>query len=57
MISLFEQSQTLQNVSFASPITSNPRTQKDRFSLLAERKVAVAEPPQEAESAPAEEAP
>lgn len=57
LISLFEQSQTLQNVSFASPITSNPRTQKDRFSLLAERKVAVAEPAQEAEPAAAEDAP
>lgn len=42
LIALFEKSQTLQNVTFASPITSNPRTQKDRFSLLAERKVAAA---------------
>lgn len=41
LIALFEQSKTLQNVSFASPITSNPRTQKDRFSLLAERRVAA----------------
>lgn len=44
LISLFERSQTLQDVSFASPITSNPRTQKDRFSLFAERKVAAATP-------------
>lgn len=43
LIALFERSQTLQNVSFASPITSNPRTQKDRFSLMAERKVATAD--------------
>lgn len=38
LIGLLEQSETLQNVSYASPITSNPRTQKDRFSLLAERR-------------------
>ncbi|MBV2131600.1 PilN domain-containing protein [Pseudomonas sp. MAP12] len=44
LISLFEKSQTLQNVSFASPITSNPRTQKDRFSLFAERKANSAAP-------------
>lgn len=36
LIGLFEKSQLLQNVSFASPITSNPRTQKDRFSLIGE---------------------
>lgn len=38
LIALLEQATTLQNVSYASPITSNPRTQKDRFSLLAERR-------------------
>ncbi|MDP3979063.1 MAG: PilN domain-containing protein [Pseudomonas sp.] len=38
LIGLFEQSKTLQNFSYASPITSNPRTQKDRFSLIAERR-------------------
>lgn len=38
LIGLLEQSQTLENVSYASPITSNPRTQKDRFSLVAERR-------------------
>lgn len=38
LIGMLEQSQTLQNVSYASPITSNPRTQKDRFSLVAERR-------------------
>jgi general secretion pathway protein L len=38
LIGLLEQSKTLQNVSYASPITSNPRTQKDRFSLIAERR-------------------
>lgn len=37
LIGLLEGSQRLHNVSFASPITSNPRTQRDRFSLLAER--------------------
>jgi general secretion pathway protein L len=40
LIGLLEQSKTLQNVSYASPITSNPRTQKDRFSLIAERRPA-----------------
>lgn len=38
LIGLLEQSRTLYNVSYASPITSNPITQKDRFSLLAERR-------------------
>lgn len=38
LIGLLEGSQHLHNVSFASPITSNPRTQRDRFSLLAERR-------------------
>ena len=38
LIALLEQAKTLQSVSYASPITSNPRTQKDRFSLLAERR-------------------
>lgn len=38
LIGLLEQSRTLQNVSYASPITNNPRTQKDRFSLVAERR-------------------
>ena len=38
LIGLLEGSQLLHNVSFASPITSNPRTQRDRFSLLAERR-------------------
>jgi general secretion pathway protein L len=38
LIGLFEQAKTLQSVSYASPITSNPRTQKDRFSLIAERR-------------------
>ena len=38
LIGLLEQSKTLQNFSYASPITSNPRTQKDRFSLIAERR-------------------
>jgi general secretion pathway protein L len=44
LIGLLEQSKTLQNVSYASPITSNPRTQKDRFSLLAERRPAPEAP-------------
>lgn len=57
LISLFEQSQTLQNVSFASPITSNPRTQRDRFSLFAERKVVAAQAQQAPEPAAAGEAP
>ncbi|WP_339458255.1 PilN domain-containing protein [Pseudomonas sp. EA_105y_Pfl2_R69] len=38
LIGLLEQSRTLHNVSYASPITSNPRTEKDRFSLIAERR-------------------
>ncbi|PAU55007.1 PilN domain-containing protein [Pseudomonas indica] len=38
LIGLLEQSRMLQNVSFASPVTSNPRTQRDRFSLVAERR-------------------
>src|SRR3990167_4120959 len=44
LIGLLEQSKTLQNVSYASPITSNPRTQKDRFSLIAERRPAQEAP-------------
>lgn len=38
LIGLLEQAKTLRNLSYASPITSNPRTQKDRFSLVAERR-------------------
>lgn len=45
LIGLLEQSKTLQNVSYASPITSNPRTQKDRFSLIAERRSVPEEAP------------
>lgn len=37
LISLLEQSPLLENVRFASPVTSNPNTAKDRFSLVAER--------------------
>ena len=44
LIALLEQAKTLQNVSYASPITSNPRTQKDRFSLFAERRSAPEAP-------------
>ncbi|MDA7086940.1 PilN domain-containing protein [Pseudomonas sp. SA3-5] len=44
LIGLFEQSKTLQNVTYASPITSNPRTEKDRFSLIAERRPAEEAP-------------
>jgi general secretion pathway protein L len=44
LIALLEQAKTLQNVSYASPITSNPRTQKDRFSLFAERRSAQEAP-------------
>lgn len=57
LIALFEQSQNLQNVSFASPITSNPRTQKDRFSLLAERRVVATDAQEPLEPAETEEAP
>jgi len=44
LIGLLEQSKTLQSVSYASPITSNPRTQMDRFSLIAERRPAQEAP-------------
>jgi general secretion pathway protein L len=44
LISMLEQSRTLQNVNYASPITNNPRTQKDRFSLIAERRSAQEAP-------------
>lgn len=57
LIALFEKSQTLQNVSFASPITSNPRTQKDRFSLMAERKVATADAQESPQGEATEETP
>ena len=55
LIGLFEKSTTLQNVSFGSPITSNPRTQKDRFSLIGERRAGTEgsqEQPPAAEDAP-----
>lgn len=57
LLALFEQSKRLQNVSFASPITSNPRTQKDRFSLLAERRLPSSEAPEQAKPESAEETP
>lgn len=44
LIGLLEQSQRLHNVSFTSPVTNNPRTQRDRFSLLAERRQPQAQP-------------
>lgn len=44
LIGLLEQSQRLHNVSFSSPVTSNPRTQRDRFSLLAERRPPQVQP-------------
>lgn len=52
LIGLFEHAQTLQNVSFASPITSNPRTQKDRFSLIGELRSAASAPAPAAEAQP-----
>ncbi|MBY4678555.1 PilN domain-containing protein [Marinobacterium arenosum] len=41
LIGLLEQSGFLDNVSFASPVTANPRTGKDRFSISAQ----LREPP------------
>lgn len=40
LLGLLEDSRYLSNVSFASPITSNPRTRRERFSLQAERRAA-----------------
>lgn len=36
LIGLLEGSALMENVRFASPVTSNPTTQKDRFSLVAD---------------------
>ncbi len=36
LIRLLEQSPTLSNVRFTSPVTKDPREQKDRFNLSAE---------------------
>lgn len=44
LIGLLERSQYLHNVSFVSPITNNPRTQRDRFSLQAEHRPAGERP-------------
>jgi general secretion pathway protein L len=44
LIGLLERSQYLHNVSFVSPITNNPRTQRDRFSLQAEHRPAGEQP-------------
>lgn len=44
LISLLEQSPLLENVRFASPVTSNPNTAKDRFSLVADRSKAEQAP-------------
>lgn len=37
LIGLLEQSSALENVRFGSPVTSNPSTAKERFSLVADR--------------------
>jgi general secretion pathway protein L len=44
LISLLEQSPLLENVRFASPVTSNPHTEKDRFSLVADNSMAEQAP-------------
>lgn len=44
LIGLLEQSPLLENVRFGSPVTSNPSTAKDRFSLVAERSKAEPAP-------------